>query len=628
MKKINEFLNSIPMLTVSGIFLAAGFLEHIGLLGSYRFPVDPAWVSIFISGFPIAYHAIKGVIKQFSITSELLITIAMVACIYIGEIFAAGEIAFIMAIGAWLEDRTVERTRRGIGALLKLVPNKGRRIAVLPDGTVTEEMVDARDLKAGDIIRVLPGEAIASDGNITYGQTSVDQSIMTGESLPVDKTIGDSVFSGTINRFGSVDIEVTKSFEDSTLQKMINLVREAEDNKAPTQRTVDKWAAWLVPVACIISVITYIVTRDIIRAVTVLVVFCPRALALSTPTSIVAAIGQAAKSGVLIKSGEALEGMGNIDTIAFDKTGTLTHGNLSVSDMVTFDADTDQNELLLLAASVESRSEHPLGKAGVSFAKSKGIALNQSDNFVMSVGRGVSAEVDGRHIFCGSEKFVHEENNLTISEDVKNATADLREQGKAVVVVADEEGILGILTLSDTLRKESAQVIAKLAQNGISRTILLTGDNEKTAQYIARQTGITEVRASLLPEGKVEAVTALQNEGQLICMIGDGVNDAPALKAATVGIAMGTMGSDIAIEAADIALMGDDITKIGYIKRLSNSTIKTIKFNITMSMAINALAIALSVLGLLTPVTGALVHNAGSVLVVLNATLLYDRKFK
>lgn len=626
MKKINDFLNSVPMLIISGIFLAVSLIEHLGLLGDFHFAIDPAWVSIIISGFPLAYLAIERVVKQFFISSALLITIAMIACIFIGEIFAAGEVAFIMAIGAWLEDRTVERTKKGIEALLKLVPSKGRRIIALPDGTVKEEMVDAKDLKVGDNIRVLPGETIAADGKVTYGQTTVDQSIMTGESLPVDKATGDTVFTGTINGFGSVDIEITKAFEDSSLQKMIQLVKEAENNKAPMQRIVDKWAAWLVPIACVIALITYIVTKDIVRAVTVLVVFCPCALALATPTSIVAAIGQATKFGVLIKSGEALERMGNINTIAFDKTGTLTQGNLIVSDIIAFNID--ENELLLLAASTETRSEHPLGKAVVSFARRKEFALKEADNFVMAIGKGVSASIEGRRIFCGNEKLVQEESNVTISQSVKNTITALREQGKAIIIVADENTVLGVLALSDALKKESAQVIAKLAENGITETILLTGDDEKTAQHVAKQIGIGKVRASLLPEGKVEAVTALQNDGQLICMVGDGVNDAPALKTATVGIAMGTMGSDVAIEAADIALMGDDVTKISYIKRLSNATINTIKLNITASMAINFGAIALSVSGMLTPVTGALVHNAGSVLVVLNAALLYDRKYQ
>lgn len=625
MKKVNDFLNSIPMLFVSGLFLAISLTQHIGLFGDYKFAVDPAWAAILISGFPLAYLAIERLVKQLLISSALLITIAMIACIYIGEPFAAGEVAFIMAIGAWLEGRTIERTKKGIESLIKLVPSQGRRIIASPDGTASEEMAEAKDLNIGDIIRVLPGETIAADGEVVYGQTSVDQSIMTGESLPIDKMTGDRVFTGTINRFGSVDIKITKAYEDSSLQKMIKLVKEAENRQAPMQRIVDRWAAWLVPTACITAVITYLVTRDIVRAVTVLVVFCPCALALATPTSIVAAIGQATKSGVLIKSGEALERMGGIKTIAFDKTGTLTHGNLLVSDIAAFDADED--EIIMLAASAESRSEHPLGKAIVSHARKKGAQVKETDNFTMTLGKGVAAFVNGRRIFCGSERYIEEEAHVAVRERVKSAAAELRAQGKAVIMVADEKSVLGILALSDTLKEESRQVIAKLAENGVQRTILLTGDNEQTALHIARQIGVTEVIASLLPEGKVEAIAAMQKEGRHICMVGDGVNDAPALKAASVGIAMGTMGSDIAIEAADIALMGDDISKINYIKRLSNATIKTIKFNIVASMLINFAAVVFSVLGWLTPVTGALVHNAGSILVVLNAALLYDRKY-
>ncbi len=628
MKKINDFLNSVPMMVISGIFLLASFVtEYIVPLtgGSFRFAIDPAWVCIIISGIPLAYLAIERVVKQFFISSALLITIAMVAAIFIGEIFAAGEVAFIMAIGAWLEERTVERTKKGIEALLKLVPTQGRKIITLSDGTVQEQMEDAKDLKVGDIIRVFPGETIAADGKITVGETSVDQSIMTGESLPVDKAIGDGVFTGTINRFGSVDIEVTKAFGDSSLQKMIRLVKEAENNKAPMQKIVDKWATWLVPIACLIAIVTYFITQDITRAVTVLVVFCPCALALATPTSIVAAIGQATKFGVLIKSGEALERMGKINTIAFDKTGTLTHGKLIVSNVIPLGIE--ETDLLTLAASAENRSEHPLGKAIFAYAKDNEATVKEVAEFSMTVGKGVTALVDGRKITCGNEKLIKEHCKTAISENTKSSVDTLRSQGKAVIIVADEQSVIGILALSDTLKETSPQAVKQLNSAGIKKTILLTGDNEKTAQYIAKQVGITDICASLLPEDKVEAVKGFIDKGEYICMVGDGVNDAPALKTATVGIAMGTMGSDIAIEAADIALMGDDITKISYIKRLSNVTIKTIKFNITVSMLINAFAIVLSVLGLLSPVTGALVHNAGSVLVVLNAALLYDRKY-
>lgn len=623
MKKINDFLNSFPMIIVSGLFLGISLLEHIGLLGDFNFLIDPAWISILISGFPLAWIAIERVVKSFYISSALLITIAMIACVFIGEVFAAGEVAFIMAIGGWLEDKTVDRTKKGITQLLKLIPTKGRRIICQADGTVMEAFVEPEELQVDDIIRVLPGETIPADGIIEFGQTSIDQSVMTGESLPVDKIKGDSVYTGTINCFGSIDIKVTKSFSNSSLQKMISLVKQAEDNKAPMQRVVDKWSAWFVPTACAIAIVTYFITKDITRAVTVLVVFCPCALALSTPTSIVAAIGQATKFGVLIKSGEALESMGQINVVAFDKTGTLTNGNLVVSDIVPI--NTSENELLKSVGSAEIRSEHPIGKAIVSFTKTNKIDICDPEDFSMIVGKGVVSKVQNKKILCGNEKLMIEE-GINIPEDINSLILSLREQGKAIIITAKQNCIIGIIALSDTIKENANTMINKLSQSGISQTVLLTGDNKKAAEYIGNKVGIKEIKSSLLPEDKVSAVINMQNKGQLICMVGDGVNDAPALKTATVGIAMGTMGSDIAIEAADIAIMGDDISKIGYIKRLSNSTLKTIKFNITIAMLINIIAIILSVLGLLNPVTGALVHNLGSVLVVLNAALLYDRK--
>lgn len=624
MKKINDFLNSFPMIIISGLFLGVSLLEHIGILDNFNFFIDPAWMSILISGLPLAWVAIERVVKNFNISSALLITIAMIACISIGEIFAAGEVAFIMAIGGWLEDRTVDRTKKGITQLLKLVPTKGRRITYKLDGTIKEEIVDPEELQVDDIIRVLPGETIPADGIIEFGQTSIDQSVMTGESLPVDKIKGDNVYTGTINCFGSIDIKVSKSFSDSSLNKMISLVKQAEDNKAPMQRTVDKFSAWFVPTACIIAIITYFVTKDITRAVTVLVVFCPCALALATPTSIVAAIGQATKFGVLIKSGEALERMGQINVVAFDKTGTLTHGNLAVSDIIPIKVS--ENELLKIVGSAEIRSEHPIGKAIVSFSKEKKIDLFDTEEFSMVVGKGVISKIQNKRVLCGNEKLMSEE-GINISEELNSTISELRGQGKAIVITSIQGSVIGIVALSDIIKENANSMIDKLLKSGISDTILLTGDNKKAAEYIGNKVGIKEIKSSLLPEDKVSEIVNIQNRGQLICMVGDGVNDAPALKTATVGVAMGTIGSDIAIEAADIAIMGDDISKIGYIKRLSNATLKTIKFNIIAAMAINIVAIILSVMGLLNPVTGALVHNVGSVLVVLNAALLYDRKY-
>lgn len=629
LKRINDFLAGVPATIVAGVFLLLDLVPHLveefgGTAAGLEFlPFDPAWVTIIISGIPMLYLAIWRVIYNpgiSKISSALLISIAMVAAIAIGDLFAAGEVAWIMAIGAILEEKTTERAKKGLKKLISLAPTQGRRIV-----NGKEEMIAAEEIKQGDTLRVLPGESIPVDGKIINGETSVDQSIMTGESLPVDKVQGDEVFCGTINRFGAIDITATKVGQDSSLQKLIRLVQDAEDKKAPMARIADKAASWLVPVALLIAVVTGLMTKDIVRAVTVLVVFCPCALVLATPTAIMAAIGQATKHGVIIKSGEALEKMGKVDTIAFDKTGTLTYGRLEVSDIISF-GSVSENELLSLTASAEAKSEHPLGKAIVTCAKEKALQIVESDVFQMITGKGIYAEVNGKKLLCGNEKYLLD-NGVSISKEVGQELERLHTQGKASILVAEGNICIGVIAMSDVLRPEAKGMVDRLHDMN-TNIVLLTGDNEKTADYFASQVGIRQVRAQLLPEEKVSSITAIQNEGKEVCMIGDGVNDAPALKTASVGVAMGGLGSDIAVEAADIVLMSDDISKLPYLKRLSNATVKTIKFSIGLSMCINFFAVACSVLGILNPTTGALVHNAGSCFVVLIAALLYDRKFE
>ena len=620
LKKINDFLAGVPATLVGGVFLILSFIlpkAGINLL------VDPAWITVIISGIPLLYLAIWRIIYNpgiSKISSALLISIAMFAAIGIGDLFAAGEVAFIMAIGAILEDMTTERAKKGLKKLISLAPTQGRKIVA-----GKEVMISAEEIKKDDILRILPGETIPVDGIIVTGETSIDQSIMTGESIPVDKGVDDEVFCGTINRFGAIDMKATKVGENSSLQKLIRMVQEAENKKAPMQRITDKCASWLVPVALLIAIVTWLVTKDIVRAVTILVVFCPCALVLATPTAIMAAIGQATKHGVIIKSGEALEKMGKVDTIAFDKTGTLTYGKLEVSDVITLHPKMNDQELLALTASAEAKSEHPLGKAIVSFARKNNVEIINSTAFGMTSGKGIFAVVSGRKLYCGNEKFI-QENGIVITTETQDVLEQLRMQGKASVLVAENDSCIGVLALSDVLRPEADTMVRKLHTMN-TNAVLLTGDHKKTADYFARQVGISEVYAELLPAEKVNNINQLQSNGKNVCMIGDGVNDAPALKSASVGVAMGSMGSDIAVEAADIALMSDDISKIPYLKRLSNATVHTIKFSITLSMCINFLAVTLSVMGILTPTTGALVHNAGSCFVVLIAALLYDRKF-
>ena len=483
LKRFTDFLAGVPMTIVAGVFLLLDLVPHLTeeftgtAVGELPLPFDPAWVTIFISGIPLVYLGLwrirhnKGISK---ISSALLIDVAMVAAIAIGELFAAGEVAFIMALGAILEDATTERARKGLKNLIALAPTMARRVV-----NGTEEEVPAEQARAGDVLRVRPGETIPVDGRILEGETSVDQSVMTGEALPVDKGPGDEVFSGTLNRFGSIDLEATKVGEDSSLARLIRMVEDAENKQAPMQRIADRVASWLVPVALGIAVAAYLVTGDIVKAVTVLVVFCPCALVLAAPTAIMAAIGQATKHGVIIKSSEALERMGKVDAIAFDKTGTLTYGKLEVSDVVPLgneggakaaadggasDAPRAEggeargNALLALAASAESLSEHPLGRAMVAHARDLGLGFAEASDFSMDAGRGVRARVNGAEVVCGSAAYLAER-GVDCTAAAKPLSA-LRAEGKATVLVAENGALAGVVALSDVLRPDAAGMCA------------------------------------------------------------------------------------------------------------------------------------------------------------------------
>ena len=615
--KIIDFLFGLKMTIISGIFL---LISVIFMIFGIDTPIylNPAWGTVIISGIPMLLLAMVRLIREKWISSALLIAIAMVASLLIGEVFAAGEVAWIMALGALLEDWTVERAKKGLRNLINLTPQTGRRIK-----NGVEEVIPVDEIKISDTLRILPGESVPVDGVIISGTSSLDQSIMTGESLPIDKEVGDEVFCGTINLYGAIDIKATSLGENSSLQKLIDLVKAADEKQAPTQRIADKWATWLVPVALGIAIVAWLATGNIERGVTVLVVFCPCALILATPTAIMAAIGQATKYGVLIKSGEALEILGGLNTLVFDKTGTLTYGNLEVSDVISLRDDLPSEDLLKIVASCEKLSEHPLAKAIVKYAKEAQIDIEEPQNFKMYPGKGVTCTNSYGKIYAGNSKFLSEHN---VDVEVDGQLDKLKHEGKASIIVALNGEVIGLIGLSDVIRDDSKAMIERLYDLG-TEIILLTGDNSETANYFARQVGIGKVFGNLLPEEKLLWIEKLKNEGKKVCMIGDGVNDAPALKTADVSVAMGSVGSDVAIEAADIALLGDDIGKIPYLKKFSNSTLFTIKANIIISMTINAAAIVCSVLGLLNPVTGAIVHNAGSCLVVLNAALLYDRHF-
>ena len=598
----------ITLLAISGVALVVSIFDLLPL------PFDAAWVAIVLCGIPIVLEALIGLITAFDIKADVLVSLALIAAVLIGEDFAAGEVAFIMQLGALLEDVTVARARAGIEKLVHLTPQTARLL--LPDG---ENIVPAEQVRVGDRLRVLPGESIPVDGVITSGQTSINQAVMTGESLPVDKTVGDEVSSGTVNQYGAFEMRATKVGEDSSIQRMIRLVQSADAGKARIVGLADRWATWIVVVALTAAALTWLITGEIIRAVTILVVFCPCALVLATPTAIMAAIGNATRHGFLVREGDALERLAAVRRIAFDKTGTLTYGTPRVVAVASTLAGLDRAGLYALAAGAEQLSEHPLGKAVVAgYREENSGEIAPAESFEMLPGRGVSAVVDGRRVLAGNPQLLAD-HGVAVSPDAERQR--LLEEGATMIYVAVDGVFAGYLALSDTLRAESAATIAALEAAGV-RPVLLTGDHESAAGAIAARLGIREVRAGCRPEEKLEEIGRWQRDGVHVCMIGDGVNDAPALKKADVGIAMGGVGSDIAVEAADIALVDDEVKELPHLMALSRRMMSTIRMNLTFSMGLNFLAIFLAMAGTLNPVVGALVHNAGSVAVILNSALL------
>ncbi|MDR2197114.1 MAG: cation-translocating P-type ATPase [Coriobacteriales bacterium] len=644
----DETRRTTLFLILSALSLVASFFC------SALLPLDPAWVAVLLCGAPIVKGAAVALVTRFDIKADLLVSLALVASVLIGEMFAAGEVAFIMTIGALLEERTVAKARAGIERLVRLTPRTARVIR-----GDEEQVISADEVRIGDVLRVFAGEMIAADGTIITGSTSVDQSVMTGESIPVDKGPGDAVLSGTVNQFGAFDMRADKVGEDSSLQRMIRLVESADAGKAKIVGLADRWATWIVIIALASAAVTWLVTGEVIRAVTILVVFCPCALVLATPTAIMAGIGNVARYGILVREGDALERLASTSCLAFDKTGTLTYGTPKVvavcvragADTLTTNALAPEasapdaastvalttnalapapsahlaawtgDELLSHVAAAERLSEHPLGKAIVShYQLIKGSLPEEPKRFRMMPGRGVVATVRGRQVLAGNSELLSEQGVLPDEGLAVQAQAQ-REGGGTVIHVAIDGLATGLIALADEPRKDARALVGSITDLGI-RTVLLTGDNEQAAAHIAREAGIAEVFSRCLPETKLQLIEELQSRGERICMVGDGVNDAPALKKAWVGIAMGGVGSDITIDAADIALIGDDIRHLPHLLALAKRTMRTIRLNLAASLLLNFVAIILAMTGILGPVLGALVHNVGSVVVIINSSLL------
>ena len=593
----------------------------LSLTGTFSdvLPADIAWVAIVLCGFPILLGAARGVILEHDIKADLLVALALVASVGIREYFAAGEVALIMQIGSLLEDYTSEKARRGIEKLIGLKPRTAR---VRRDGS--DVILPADEVRAGDVLTVLAGETIPADGTILEGRTSIDQSVMTGESIPVDKKEGDTVTSGTTNRFGTFSMRADRACGDSSLQRMIRLAEEADANKAPIVSLADRWATWLVAAALLCALLIWLFTGEFVRAVTALVVFCPCAFILATPTAVVAGIGNAARYGILIRSGDALERLSRVRRIAFDKTGTLTHGRPQVTAFRSLDASFTDDDILRLAARVERYSGHPLGKAVVaSFQERTGEDPEPVSDSHTIAGRAVSGRIGGTEVAVGKADYF-----ASLGMPLNGAVEAADEyfgQGATVVCLSHGGRVVGLIALADTIRPEAGDTVRALEFAGIS-CMLLTGDNERAARSAASAAGIADVRADLLPEEKASVLKEYEDRGEPTCMIGDGVNDALALSSAYAGIAMGGIGSDIAVESADAVLVSDEIKRLPYLFRLMGKVMRKVRTNIIASLLINVSAVALSAAGALTPVTGALWHNFGSVFVVVNAALLLREK--
>ena len=626
MHKLEELLEwggikrDVVFLVISGSALL------LSIFGVSPFPFDMAWIAIILCGIPILLEAVIGLVTAFDIKADVLVSLALVASVIIREDFAAGEVAFIMQLGALLEDLTVAKARAGIEKLVHLTPRTARRISAAGnEASGAEEIIPAEQVQVGDMLRVLPGEAVPVDGVIVSGETSVNQAVMTGESMPVDKKPGDAVSSGTVNQFGAFEMRAEKVGEDSSIQRMIRLVQSADAGKAKIVGIADRWATWIVVIALTAAALTWLISGEIIRAVTILVVFCPCALVLATPAAIMAAIGNAAKHGFLVREGDALERLSTVKRITFDKTGTLTYGTPQVTAVESILPGLSTRELYAYAAGSELNSEHPLGKAVVRCYKEEtNEALLPSSEFRMLPGRGVQAVINGRTVLAGNPGLLRD-NHISLPNEVVNKSEMHLKEGCTVIYLAVDGICAGFIALADTLRKDASSTVDELKASGVT-PVLLTGDHENAAVHIARQLHIDEVHASCLPEDKLSWIDASQKNHFPVCMIGDGINDAPALKKALVGIAMGKAGSDIAVDAADIALVNDDIKELPHLLKLSRRMMNTIRVNLTFSMTLNFIAIILAITGILNPVVGALVHNAGSVLVIINSAFLLGWK--
>jgi Cd2+/Zn2+-exporting ATPase len=606
---------------ISGVLLlAAVFCQPSGLFHSNGPGENAGWLylaSALMGSSFIWYNAVLG-IRDHDFTADIPVSLATIAAIAIGQYSAAAVVAVLLLLGGMLEELVAARANRALDALARLLPDC---VTVRREGK--DCMVALEELTGGDLILVRSGERIAVDGEILSGNASVNQSAITGESVPVEKHTGDTVFAGTLNELGVLEVRATRVGTETTLGQIRRLVAEAQEQKAPIERVLDRYAKIYTPVAITLGVVLWGWSGDALRAITMLIVFCPCVMVLATPTALVATIGNAALTGSLVKKGATIEALGNVDTVIFDKTGTLTRGELRLVRTVPV-GDISENDLIADAASAEKFSEHPAGRAVVGAAALRNLAVPDPESCEILPGLGVRARTGGRDILIGRPKLFSEM-GLSLPGDTKKLIENLTGKGSSVIVVMRDQSVNGLLILEDTLRENATTTVARLNQAGI-KTVIVTGDNRGATAAIARKLGITETHTDVMPGEKLAIVKQFQAQGHRVAFVGDGVNDGPALAAADVGIAMGLAGTDVAIETADVALLSDDLSRLPHLLRISQKAIRTIRQNLVFAVGVLILAVCLTIPGILTPVTGALLHELSSIPVIANSARLIRSK--
>lgn len=595
----------------------SGILFFLGMVTEYVIHLDVLYLAFYagaivVGGYYIARRGVAAIIEKY-LDINMLMVVAVAGSIAIGAYTEGSAIVFLFSLAEMLESFSIARTRKSISELMDFAPNQ----ALVKAGE-KEEYYDVNDVSIGDIVVVRPGERVPMDGVVEKGQSSVDESAVTGESKPAKKKVGDLVFAGTLNAEGYLEFRVTKKFEDTVISKIVKLVEEAETKKAPTERLVDRFAKYYTPVVVITAVLVMTIPAFVFaqpfdtwfyRGLVLLVISCPCALVISTPVSVVSAITGATRKGILFKGGAYLERMGQISMVAFDKTGTITRGRPEVEEIIPLNSYTNE-EVLKVAASAENRSEHHLARAVMTKAKELEVRALETESFEAVAGKGVSAVILGRRVYAGSVQFFRDQ-GIDVSKH-EDLIGEKNREGRTVIVIGTEKEVMGLLTVRDVPRPEAKETIAELKRIGIKKVVMLTGDDEQVAASVAKELGIDEYRARLLPEQKVKAVEEYQREHGPLIMVGDGVNDAPALAAAEIGVAMGVAGTDIALEAADVALMGDDLRTVVYGIRLSRKAARVIKQNVSVSLAVKMLFFALVFPGFITLWLAILIGDLGT----------------